>query len=63
MRVATACGCDTKTDWPLLTSTIITRARFAVCRWASSLVQQPPQEGPCESAISEDICDLAKGKT
>src|SRR5580692_6921699 len=25
-------------------------------------VQQSPEEGPCESAISEDICGLAKGR-
>jgi hypothetical protein len=28
----------------------------------SSPVQQSPEEGPCESAISEDICGLANGK-
>src|ERR1700680_3204211 len=35
IRVATDCGCDTKTEWLLLTSTIIAPARFAICRWAS----------------------------
>src|SRR5260370_8300870 len=28
----------------------------------SSPVQQSPEVGPCESAISEDICGLAKGR-
>src|SRR5213593_4682536 len=35
MREATACGCDTYTEWLPLTSTTVEPARFDIARWAS----------------------------
>src|SRR5437867_10091938 len=35
MREATACGCDTYTEWLPLTSTTVDPARLDIARWAS----------------------------
>src|SRR2546426_4153310 len=35
MREATACGCDTYTEWLPLTSTTVDPARLDMARWAS----------------------------
>src|SRR5438552_15949481 len=35
MREATACGCDTYTEWLPLTSTTVEPARLDIARWAS----------------------------
>src|SRR5437870_12457286 len=35
MREATACGCDTYTEWLPLTSTTVAPARLDIARWAS----------------------------
>jgi len=35
MRAATACGCDTYTEWLPLTSTTVEPARLDIARWTS----------------------------
>jgi hypothetical protein len=42
MSPATAAGCDRKIEWLPATSTVVTPARSAICRWAAGAIDEPP---------------------